>query len=248
MKKKLVAFMLVISMLAVAVVGGTLAYFTDEDEATNVMTFGKVDIEQVEQERDAQGNIVAFTQNKPLLPMGGSPAWADEEVTVNGDNFKVFASENVIDKFVTVNNNGNTAAYVRTIVALEAGKSAEEADLMWDKYIAVTDNTLQNEDSVVCEDNSMYVEIDGTYYIILVYTYVDALEAGAKSEASLTGVALYKETTQEAIANLGDTYEILVKSQAVQASDMGDDAGAALDAAFGEVTAANVVDWFTPEA
>lgn len=244
MKKKLVAFMLVISMLAVAVVGGTLAYFTDEEEATNVMTFGNVDIEQIEQERDEQGNIVDFTQNKPLLPMGGAPAWADEEVTVNGDNFKVFASENVIDKFVTVNNNGNTDAYVRTIVALEAGKSEEEANDLWYNNIAITDNTLQNEDSVVCENNDLYVEIDGTYYIILVYTYTNALEAGAQSEASLTGVALYKETTQDDIANLGDTYEILVKSQAVQAADMGDDAGAALDAAFGEVNAANVAAWF----
>ena len=33
-------------------------------------------------------------------------------------------------------------------------------------------------------------------------------------------------------------------SQAVQASDMGDDAGAALDKAFGDVDATNVAEWF----
>ena len=241
MKKKIVAFTLVIAMLAICF-GATLAYFTDTDAAKNVMTMGKVDIEQVEQERAEDGALQAFTQNKMLLPMGGNPAWAEEKVTVNGDSFKVFDSENVIDKIVTVDNNGNTDAYVRTIVALEAGKTAEEAEDLWDNYIALTDNS--DGETIICEDNDLFVKIGETYYIIVVYTYTDALEAGAKSGASLTGVALYKEATQETIANLGDTYDVLVLSQAVQASDMGDDAGAALDKAFGDVDAKNAADWF----
>ena len=110
MKKKIVAFMLVIAMLAIAIAGGTLAYFTDTETAKNVMTMGKVDIEQIEQERDPAGDLRAFTPGKNLLPMGGDPAWAEEKVTVNDDSFKVFASENVLDKFVTVNNIGNTPA------------------------------------------------------------------------------------------------------------------------------------------
>lgn len=242
MKKKLVAFMLVISMLAIAIVGGTLAYFTDTDAAKNVMTMGKVDIEQIEQERDEDGALQEFTQDKMLLPMGGDPAWAADLVTVNGDSFKVFDSENVIDKIITVNNNGNTAAYVRTIVALEAGKTAEEAKNLWYNYIALTDNS--DGKTIIDEDNDLFVKIGETYYIIVVYTYADALEAGAKSGASMTGVALYKEATKETIANLGDTYEVLALSQAVQAFDMGDDAGAALDKAFGDVNEANVAGWF----
>lgn len=242
MKKKIVAFMLVIAMVAIAAISGTLAYFTDTDSAINVMTVGNVDIEQIEQERGQNGELREFTQDKMLLPMGGAPAWAAEEVTVNGDSFKVFDSENVVDKIVTVENNGNTDAYVRTIVALEAGDSAGEADDLWQNYIAITDNA--DGEKVICEDNKLYVEISGTYYIIVVYTYTDALEAGAKSVASLTGVALYAETTQDVVANLGETYEVLVLSQAVQASDMGDDAGAALDNAFGDVDAENAADWF----
>ena len=241
MKKKIVAFTLVIAMLAICF-GATLAYFTDTDAAKNVMTMGKVDIEQVEQERGEDGALQEFTQDKMLLPMGGDPAWAADLVTVNGDSFKVFDSENVIDKIITVNNNGNTAAYVRTIIALEAGKSAEEAKDLWYNYIALTDNS--DGETIIVEDNDLFVKIGETYYIIVVYTYADALEAGAKSGASLTGVALYKEATQETIANLGDTYEVLALSQAVQAADMGDDAGAALDTAFGDVNAANVADWF----
>lgn len=48
MKKKIVAFTLVIAMLAIAIVGGTLAYFTDEDFETNVITVGSVSAELYE--------------------------------------------------------------------------------------------------------------------------------------------------------------------------------------------------------
>ena len=242
MRKKIVAFTLVIAMLAICF-GSTLAYFMDTETVKNVMTIGNVDIEQIEQQRDENGGLEAFENGKILLPMGGDPAWAAETVTVNGDSFKVFDSENVLDKFVTVNNIGNSDAYVRTIVALEAGKSAEEAKNLWYNYIGVTDNT-DNGVTIDSEDNDLFVKIGDTYYIIVVYTYVNAIAPGVQAPATLTGVALYKEATQETIANLGDTYEVLALSQAVQASDMGADAGAALDTAFGDVNAANVADWF----
>ena len=48
MKKKIVAFTLVIAMLAIAIVGGTLAYFTDFDEKTNVIAIGDVSAELYE--------------------------------------------------------------------------------------------------------------------------------------------------------------------------------------------------------
>ena len=44
MKKKMTALCLVVALLAIAVVGGSLAYFTDKDEAENVFTVGGVDI------------------------------------------------------------------------------------------------------------------------------------------------------------------------------------------------------------
>jgi len=42
MKKKIIALCLVVCLLAIAVIGGTLAYFTDTDTATNVITVGNV--------------------------------------------------------------------------------------------------------------------------------------------------------------------------------------------------------------
>ena len=235
-KKKIISLCLVVCLLATAI-GGTLAYFTDTEADKNVMTMGNVDIEQIEQERSPNGVLQPYTPNQTLLPMGGYD-W--EEVTVNGDSISVLA--NALDKIVTVKNNGNSDAYVRTIVALEAGKSKEEAKSMWYKNLAVSDNSDGTQ--VICEDNNLFVEIGGTWFAIVVYTYGDAIAAGTESVPSLTGVGLYPETTKEDVANLEGDYEVLVVSQAVQASDMGDDAGAALDKAFGDVDATNVAEWF----
>ena len=44
MKKKITAIALVVCLVAVAIVGGSLAYFTDEEKATNTFTVGNVDI------------------------------------------------------------------------------------------------------------------------------------------------------------------------------------------------------------
>ena len=60
MKKKIVALCLVICMLAIAIVGGTLAYFTDTAEETNTFTAGKIDITLSEVEvENVDGNYVA---------------------------------------------------------------------------------------------------------------------------------------------------------------------------------------------
>ena len=235
-KKKIISLCLVVCLLATAI-GGTLAYFTDTEAVKNVMTMGNVDIEQIEQERSPAGGLQPYTQNQTLLPMGGYD-W--EEVTVNGDSISVLADG--LDKIVTVKNNGNSAAYVRTIVALEAGKSEDEAKSMWYNNLAVSNN--YDGTQVICEDNNLFVQIGNSWFAIVVYTYCDAIAAGTESVPSLTGVGLYPETTKEDVANLEGDYEVLVVSQAVQASDMGDDAGAALDKAFGDVDATNVAKWF----
>lgn len=231
MKKKLVAFMLVISMLAVAVVGGTLAYFTDEDYAENVMVMGSVEIDQHEKELDEQGNLVDFTQNKPVVPGVGAPKWG-ETITVGGGRQKLMDVKNVIDKFVYVENTGTSNAYVRTIVALEA-PGFDAKDLI---------HINHNESEGVTISAPKTAVIDGVDYVYFVYTYTEELAPGALTPVSLAQVYLDPATTQEDAAEYGDTWEIHCLSQAVQADGF-DDAATALNTAFGEATAANVQAW-----
>lgn len=92
MKKRIIAISLVVAMLAIAVIGGSLAYFTDTDAATNTFTVGNVDIKLIEQQKSAEG-LVPFDQEKNLVPGTSS----------NGS---------AVSKIVTVENTGSNPAYV----------------------------------------------------------------------------------------------------------------------------------------
>ena len=56
MKKKLTALCLCVALLAVAVVGASLAYFTDTKSATNTFTVGNVKIDLIESKYHREGN------------------------------------------------------------------------------------------------------------------------------------------------------------------------------------------------
>lgn len=76
-KKKIVSIALAAALAATAIVGSSLAYFTDKDEATNTFTVGKVDIELTEPNWDA--NI-----NRDLIP--GKTIPKDPTITVAEDS------------------------------------------------------------------------------------------------------------------------------------------------------------------
>ena len=76
MKKKILAIMLCVAMLAIAIVGGTLAYFTDTDAETNVIVVGSVSAELYESKyhRGATGDS--------YLKMTGQPESLDDATIV----------------------------------------------------------------------------------------------------------------------------------------------------------------------
>lgn len=56
MKKKILSVTLALALAAVAVIGGTLAYFTDKDQADNVFTVGNVGIDLTEPNWEGEGS------------------------------------------------------------------------------------------------------------------------------------------------------------------------------------------------
>ena len=64
--KKALALVLVAALSAGVAVNSTLAYLQDEASDVNVMTLGNVDIDQIEQERDANGNL-SDTEYVPII-------------------------------------------------------------------------------------------------------------------------------------------------------------------------------------
>lgn len=66
MKKKLTAIFLCVALVAIAIVGASLAYFTDKDEATNTFTMGnvKIDLQETFDEKNAVLRPGSQTTNK----------------------------------------------------------------------------------------------------------------------------------------------------------------------------------------
>ena len=80
MKKKILVLCLVVALAVTAVVGGTLAYFTDTDNETNTFTAGGVKIDLIEQERDGHGGLQNFTQDQVLMPIVGSAQGEKDDI------------------------------------------------------------------------------------------------------------------------------------------------------------------------
>lgn len=112
MKKKILAMCLCVAMLAIAIVGGTLAYFTDTDEATNVFTTAKVNIALNEQQRGENGLEAYNNEGKVLYPIVGSAQGQKDAMGMP-------TAANYVDKIITIKNlDDSTDAYVRLYIAI----------------------------------------------------------------------------------------------------------------------------------
>lgn len=236
--KKIIAMALALVLVAGLSIGGTLAYLKDQDSDVNTMTMHNVHIEQVEQERNASGELTNFTQDKPAYPVVGPIEYADEKITINGGEYELFTPElkNVVDKIVTVKNTGTTDAYIRTIVAIEA-PDGDPNDLI---HININDGM---EDKKVAHSPVGIVSIDGVKHYCAVFTYNEALAVNAVSAPSLLQVFLDSKADNDYCNQFGETWDIQVLSQGVQAAGF-ENASTALNTAFGEVTSANIQSWF----
>lgn len=116
MKKKIIALCLCVSLIAVAVIGGTLAYFTDTDNATNKFTVGNIKIDLIEENEDG----TPFTQDQLLMP----------------------GVENAIVKNVSVKNIGAQDAYMWVEIWLPQALDADKS-LHFDSYNTYLSGSLK---------------------------------------------------------------------------------------------------------
>ena len=249
--KKVIAWLLVLTLTAAVSIGATLAYLTDTDEDVNVMTLGEVKIDQLEYERiddettGGEAAVQEFHDNKPLLPAvtengfdytpGTSYVdWA--QIGKDGYTSDIWNPEkinNEVDKMVFVKNKGDYDAYVRSVFAFEAGKYTT-----LDEFRKMVHLNL-NETAYIWGWMPTPVPIGDCAYFVATATYNKVLHPGALTEISLSQIALDKTATNEDVAAFGDTYQVLVKSQGIQAQGF-EDPDTALNEGFGVIDADNI--------
>ena len=109
MKKKILAIVLCVAMMSIAIISGTLAYFTDTQEQTNTFTAGKVDIILYEHivEKDNDSESASF-----------GDLVATEEKTQQDQSYHLYPAMTV-DKDPTIRvERGSEDAYVGAIVTV----------------------------------------------------------------------------------------------------------------------------------
>ena len=234
MKKKITAISLCAALLAIAIVGASLAYFTDTDAKDNVFTTGKVDITLNEN----------FEQNSKLLPSTGS---AQQGTLKNG-----------VKKEIQVKNEeGSEDTYVRVHIAIPAILDNGADDFDAGKNVL---HFNYNENSIgegkwdwskttgaPYEGDWNYYEttIANIKYNVYVVTYGTALKAGQTTpEYAMHQVYLDSKVTNADIEKineaLGTNWEIKVFAEGAQAAGF-DNAYDALNAAFRTPGTANYV-------
>ena len=254
MKKKLIAISLVVAMLAVAVIGGSLAYFTDTKSATNTFTVGNVKIELLESSlhRENAGVPNDATSDSELwsdVDMEGQPndkytagtgaAYSNDQIKADAANYKC---ENVklnpgqsYHKMPYVVNTGANDAYIRIRVMFPA--DLDTAILNSSMY---TTSAISRGEFTMAYNSTEPVDRDGILYNVYTFTRIDPLKSGEMTYWNVWGtIHMDSDVTNEEIASLfgegkayaDGTFPVLVEADAIQADgfDSADEAFAAFD-------------------
>lgn len=224
MKKKLTAIALVICLMAVAVIGGSLAYFTDNEKAENVFTTGDVKIDLIEKfDKD----------NAKLLP----GIDVEKLVTVkNTGSENAFVRVHIAVPAILDSGSEDLpqfAAYNNTLHWNFAKGTYDEGEWNWN-----ADKNGANYPGNGGTWNFYTKDINGVTYNVYVATYENALKSGEETVSSLTKVYLDTKVTNEQLAGileaLGDEgIKVYVIAEGAQEAGFEGDAYEALNTQFG---------------
>ena len=227
-------------LVAALVVGGTLAYFTDKDNATNTFTVGNVEIDLLESSlhRENAGIANGATSDSELWSdveklgsnntspyKAGDTFYTDDQIKANAEAYKC---ENVklnpgeyYHKMPYVVNTGKNDAYIRIRVMIPAALDTAILNSSMYTSSAVGENKdVKTQEFTMAYDNTGAVERDGVKYNVYTFTRIAPLAAGEMTYWNVWGTIHMDTTaTNEQIAQLlpNGTFNVLVEADAIQA-------------------------------
>ena len=218
MKKKITAIFLCVALLAIAIVGASLAYFTDTDSATNTFTVGNVKIDLIESRYHREGNDNSGDTDIPdpqntasgmKYVRDGNHAFTDAEIQADAANYSAYIAErgkNMVPgrnfaKCPYVVNTGANDAYIR--IRVMAPHDYEGSYRGFISAMFCSSATMSGEfqhgpngvNGPVIEENG-YTDADGLKYDVLTFTRIEPLKPGEMTEWNvLNYVGIGKKVT-----------------------------------------------------
>ena len=241
MKKKILVLCLVVALAVTAVVGGTLAYFTDKDDATNTFTVGNVKIDLIESRFHREGNDNSNDSSIPdpentasgmKYVTDGHKAFTDAEIQNDAQTYakdylevkgeKMVPGRNVA-KCPYVINTGVNDAYVRIRVMVP---SAANNDFVSVKEGGVITNQWCSTSMISGEfidgkgggwNNAPFidrnVDVNGVKYDVYTFVRTAPLAAGAMTEWNVWNfIGIDKNATAADIQKAIEAGAITVKN------------------------------------
>lgn len=227
-KRKLFTLALSLAMIAILAIGGTIAYFTDEDEKTNVFTIGNIDITLIDE----------FEQGSKLMPATGSAQDGTIEneikkevgVTVEDESEPAWVRVHIAIPQILDDGDPSFNAAANTLHFNFEPESVVEGQWDWSKSA---------DDGKTTGNWNFYTQkIDDIWYNVYVVHYTTPVKPG-KSTATYAMHQVYLDslTTLEQVENikkvLGNKWMIKVVAEGAQAVGF-NDAFTALNTSFGK--------------
>lgn len=244
-KKRFVAILLCVTLVALAAIGATFAYLTSTDSVTNTFTVGNVKIDLIESRlhRENAGVANGATSTSELwsdvdkLGSGntskykaGDTFYTDAQIEADAaaykcENVKLLPGESY-HKMPYVKNTGSEDAYIRIRVMIPA--DLDTAILNSSMY---TSTAMNNKEFTMAYDNSGAVERNGVKYNVYTFTRIDRLAAGEMTYWNVWGtIHMDSDTTGEELAEFfgegkayaNGVFPVLVEADGIQADGFAD--------------------------
>ena len=207
MKKKLTALCLCVALLAVAVVGASLAYFTDTKSATNTFTVGNVKIDLIESRFHREGNdnsgdtSIPDPTHKVVADDGmkyvttGHTMFTNDEIKADAAQYSDYIGKhgsNMVPgrnfaKCPYVINTGANDAYIRIRVMIPHDGDVDNGGIINAMFCSTATSSgefqqgANGENWPVVEANG-YTGENGLKYDVYTFTRTEPLKAGAMTE------------------------------------------------------------------
>ena len=225
MKKKVTALCLCVALLAVAVVGASLAYFTDTKSATNTFTVGNVSIKLIESRfhRTGSDNSGDTSLPDPTTKASGMEFVPDNWTIFTNDEIKADAKtyatdylavkgENMVPgrgvaKCPYVVNTGANDAYIRIRVMIPSAANNDYVNVhdggvitnVWCSTSMLSGEFVNTKSGG--QSNEPYIEKgavtrDGVTYDVYTFVRVEPLAAGKMTEWNVwNNIGINKDAT-----------------------------------------------------
>ena len=207
MKKKVTALCLCVALLAVAVVGASLAYFTDTKSATNTFTVGNVKIDLIESKYHREGNdnsgdtSIPDPTHKVVADDGmkyvttGHTMFTNDEIKADAAQYSDYIGKhgsNMVPgrnfaKCPYVINTGANDAYIRIRVMIPHDGDVDNGGIINAMFCSTATSSgefqqgANGENWPVVEANG-YTDKNGLKYDVYTFTRTEPLKAGAMTE------------------------------------------------------------------